>query len=143
MPKYKEERITLQNKSNYVEEFKNVIIVEKGKKTEVLDESSDDEIIEISETLKEQIQDDIKEQENTIKQISIDEEALNTDSEEITIEEDKIEDDVTLEEDKVTEDAPNTEDAANTEDVSNTEENSDDEMKGGSDIKKIVVHSFF
>ena len=130
VPKYIEERISLQDKSKYVEEFKNIIIVEKGQKTtqeldeSSINESSDDEIIEISEPLKEKIQEEIKEQENTIKEITIDEEALKSDTEEITIEEDKIDDDIPVEE------------------VTDTEDK-DEEMKGGSDVKKIVVHSFF
>jgi len=125
VPKYVEERISLQDKSKYVEEFKNIIIVEKGTRTleENNDESSDDEIVEIPESLKEQIQEEIKEQEDTIKEITIDDEALKSDSEEITIEEDKIDDDVPLEEETITED--------------------NEEMKGGNDVKKIVVHSFF
>ena len=79
VPKYVEERISLQDKSKYVEEFKNIIIVEKGTRTleENNDESSDDEIVEIPESLKEQIQEEIKEQEDTIKEITIDDEALN------------------------------------------------------------------
>ena len=114
-----------EDKSKYVEEFKNIIIVEKGTRTleENNDESSDDEIVEIPESLKEQIQEEIKEQEDTIKEITIDDEALKSDSEEITIEEDKIDDDVPLEEETITED--------------------NEEMKGGNDVKKIVVHSFF
>ena len=48
VPKYKEERFSLQDNSDYVEEFKNIVIVEKGTKIEI-DESSDEEIVEISE----------------------------------------------------------------------------------------------
>lgn len=126
VPKYTEERITLQDTSNYVEEFKNIIIVDKGKKlpSEEVIESSDEEIIEISEPVKEKVQEEIKEQEELIKEITIDEEALKPDTEETTIEEDKIDDDVTIEDE-------------------NTSEEVKEEMKGGSDIKKIVVHSFF
>ena len=126
VPKHIEERITLQDTSNYVEEFKNIIIVDKGNKlsSEEINESSDEEIIEISEPVKEKVQEEIKEQEELIKEITIDEEALKPDTEEITIEEDKIEDDVSIDDD-------------------NSSEGVKEEMKGGSDIKKIVVHSFF
>lgn len=126
VPKYTEERITLQDTSTHVEEFKNIVIVDKGKKLppEEVIESSDEEIIEISEPVKEKVQEEIKEQEDLIKEITIDEEALKPDTEETTIEEDKIEDDVTIEDE-------------------NTSEEVKEEMKGGSDVKKIVVHSFF
>ena len=54
VPKYKEERLSLQDNSDYVEEFKNIVIVEKGTKIKI-DESSDEEIVEISEKQKNQI----------------------------------------------------------------------------------------
>ena len=53
VPKYKEERLSLQDNSDYVEEFKNIVIVEKGTKIEI-DESSDlkDQSIKLLEEMK-------------------------------------------------------------------------------------------